>query len=245
MLQNWITVEDARRNLIWVWVGTNRTGKTSCAIKRAIAWKKSRPGQKVAAYDPQGKFRVVTFINSKGQVEKLVDKVFNEWNKDWGNQLLELKDPNKKTLTEDQLKKEDFIWTDYLLILDDYHTLCEHFKTPAAFVRIIALRAFLNIDMILITHSPKFILEGVADYVTHLSIFFSGAKAEAYEKKITYHGKCFESTIVINEYVVKNGFGKYPIFPYIKINNLNGKVDYVNMEWKKIKELSCFKKLER
>jgi hypothetical protein len=245
VLQHKITVEQARRNLIWVWIGINTVGKTPLAILAAIAWKRSRPGQKVAAFDPQGKLRLITFINAQGKEEKLVDKVFEEWDKDFADQLKETRDPNQR----ENLKKEDYIWTDYLLILDDYHSLCKNFKTPAAFADLVNMRKFLNIDMILITHSPRFIVEGVADYVTRLSIFFNLAKSTSYEKKITYHEKCYDASIIVNHYVVKFGNGDppffdYPNFPYIIVNNLNGKMQFVNMTAKNLAQLDCFKTFE-
>lgn len=226
---------ESRRNFIWVWVGLNTVGKTPLAIRRAIAWKKSRPGQKVVAFDPQGKLRKIKFINAAGKEEFLVDKAFDEWDKDWAEQLKEKKNPGGKD-------KKDYVWTDYLLILDDFQSLIKNFKTPQAFTDLIALRKHLNIDMILITHSPRFIVEGIADYVTHLSIFFNLAKRLSYEKKITYHDKCYAASIVVNEYVNKFGFGKYPKFPYVRVNNLNGKMDFVNMELDKINKLTCIKK---
>lgn len=49
-------MKDYRYNFIFIFIGFNRTGKTSDAIKYAHYWKDANNGS-IIAYDPQNKFR--------------------------------------------------------------------------------------------------------------------------------------------------------------------------------------------
>lgn len=227
-------IQAERHNYLWLWIGANTTGKTPTAIKRALAYKKSRPDQKIACFDPRKSIRKIKIKNSRtGQEESLVDHVIEEWHTDWAENLLGTdKNGNK-------IKKP---WKDYLLILDDYHMLCKHYKTPQGLRNLLALRVEYNIDVIGITHTPKNILEGIVDYVTDYSIFYNLAKSASFEDKIANYEKCQAGAIVVNEYVNKFGMGKYPVFPYVHVNNKTGKMSYVNMPSENLEKLKCFKK---
>lgn len=226
-----------RHNYLWLWIGANTTGKTPTAIKRAIAYKKSRPDQRIACFDPRKSIRKIKIRNSRtGKEEFLVDKIIEEWDENWAEDLLGTDKKGNK------IKKP---WQDYLLILDDYHMLCKNYKTPQGLRNLLALRVELNIDVIGITHTPKNILEGISDYVTDYSIFYNLAKSASFEDKIANYEKCQAAAIVINEYVNKFGFGQYPVFPYIHLNNKNGKMSYVNMSMENLQKLNCFKSLAR
>lgn len=232
-----INTPGERHNYLWLWIGANTTGKTPTAIKRAIAYKKSRPDQKVVCFDPRKSIRKIKIINSKtGKEEFLVDRVIEEWEIDCFEDLL---GTDKKGI---QIKKP---LKDYLFLMDDYHMLCKNYKTPQGLRNMLALRVELNIDVIGITHTPKNILEGIADYVTDYSIFYNLSKSASFEDKIANYEKCQAAAIVINEYVSKFGFGKYPVFPYVHVNNKTGKISYINMPWENIKQLTCFKNISK
>lgn len=225
----------ARYNYIWLWIGANTTGKTPTAIRVASSIKRENPLKKVICFDPRGSIRKVKVINPKtGREELLVDKVIEEWEIDFWWQLLGTDKDGKPT--GEPLKH-------YVLLLDDYHILCKNFKMPEGFKKLIAMRVEYNIDIIGITHTPLYILEGLTDNVTDYSIFFNLARQSSFEKKINNSDKCQGGAIVINEYVSKFGFGTYPKFHYVHINKF-GKVTYVNMPWENIKQLDCFKYLK-
>lgn len=227
---------ETRYNYVWLWIGANTTGKTPTAIQLASVIKRARPLKKVVSFDPRKGIRKVKIINSKtGREEFLVDKVIEEWETDWAEQLL------GQDKTGKQISKP---WQDYTLILDDYHMLCKNYKTPQGLRNLLAMRVELNIDIIGITHTPKFILEGISDYVTDYSIFYNLSKSASFEDKIANYEKCQAGAIVINEYVSKFGFGKYPKFPYVHVNNKSGKITYVNMPYENVKQLECFKYLK-
>ncbi len=46
-----------RENFLYIFIGHNRTGKSSIARKQVIAWKKANPGKLVICHDPQRRFK--------------------------------------------------------------------------------------------------------------------------------------------------------------------------------------------
>lgn len=72
-------IKKIRENFCYVFIGTNRTGKSSIARKQIIAWKKANPNKKVVAFDPQRRF--------KG----LVDVYINIENEMWLEEILEMR----------------------------------------------------------------------------------------------------------------------------------------------------------
>lgn len=225
-----------RSNYVWLWIGANTTGKTPTAIQLALAIKKANPLKKLVCFDPRKSIRKMKWYNPLTKREELlVDKVIEEWETNWAEQLLG-QDLDGKQVSDP--------WRDYTLLLDDYHMLCKNYKTPQGLRNLMAMRVELNIDFIGITHTPKNILEGIAGYVTDYSIFYNLAKSSAFEDKIANYEKCQGGAVVINEYVSKFGFGKYPKFPYVHINNKTSKVTYVNMPWENVRQLECFKYLK-
>lgn len=225
-----------RFNYIWLWIGANTTGKTPTAIQLAMAIKKANPFKKIVCFDPRRSIRKIKIINPlTGREEFLVDKVIEEWEVDFWNELLG-KDEDGNPVSEP--------WKNYVLLLDDYHMLCKNYRMPQGFRDLIAMRVEYNVDIIGITHTPKYILEGLKDNITDFSIFFNLAKQASFEDKIANYEKVQAGAIVINEYVHKFGFGKYPKFPYVHVNQKLGKVTYVNMPWTNIKQLDCFKYLK-
>lgn len=228
---------ETRYNYIWLWIGANTTGKTPTAIRLATAIKQARPYKKVVCFDNRKSIRKIMITNPVTKVrELLVDKVIEEWETDWAEQLLGTDKLGQKVAEP---------WRNYTLFLDDFQMLCKNYKMPQGFRNLIAMRVEYNIDIIGITHTPKYILEGIKDQVTDYSIFYNLAKSSSFEDKIANYEKCQAGAIVINEYVAKFGFGQYPKFPYVHINQKNGKVTYVNMPWENIRKLECFDLIEK
>lgn len=224
--------KSTRYNYIWLWIGANTVGKTPTAIRLAMAIKKANPLKKVVCFDPRKSIRKIKIINSKtGKEEPLVDKVIEEWETEFWYELLG---------RDKDGKPKGKPWENYILLLDDYHMLCKNYKMPQGFRDLIVMRVEYNVDIIGITHTPKYILEGLKDNVTDYSIFFNLAKSSSFEDKIANFEKCQGGAIVINEYVLKFGTGTYPKFPYVHVNKF-GKVSYINMPWENVKQLDCFK----
>lgn len=151
----------ARFNYIWLWIGANTTGKTPTAIELACAIKEAYPLKKVACFDPRRSIRKVKIRNPKtGREQFLVDRIIEEWEIDFWWELLGT-DKDGKPVSEP--------WRDYTLLLDDYHMLCKNYKMPQGFRNLIAMRVEYNIDIIGITHTPKYILEGLSEHITDIS----------------------------------------------------------------------------
>lgn len=227
---------NTRDNYVWLWIGTNTTGKTPTAIMLAIAIKRERPNSKIVCFDNRKSIRKMRILNPlTKKYELLADKIIEEWDTDWAEQLLGV-DKDGKRVSEP--------WRNYTLFLDDYQMLCKNYKMPQGFKSLIAMRVEYNIDIIGITHTPKYILEGIKDQVTDYSIFYNLSKQSSFEDKIANYEKVQAGAIVINEYALKFGWKTYPKFPYVHVNQKTGKVTYVNMPWENIKQLDCFKYLK-
>lgn len=69
-----------RDNFLYVFIGTNRTGKSSIARRHVIQWKRANPGKKVIGFDPQRRF--------KG----LFDVYIDPENENWALDMLEERD---------------------------------------------------------------------------------------------------------------------------------------------------------
>lgn len=230
----------ARDYYIWLWIGANTTGKTPSAVQLARAIKEARPWKKIVCHDNRRSIRKEVFYNSiTKQYEKLVDKVVEEWETDFWWELLGT-DKDGKPIPGAQP------WRNYTLLLDDYHMLCKNYKMPQGFRNLIAMRTEYNIDIIGITHTPKYILEGLKDHITDLSIFYNLANSSSFEDKLANSEKAQAAAIVINEYKVKFGhLIKFPHFPFVHVNQKTGKVRYINMPWENLKQLQCFELIEQ
>lgn len=233
---------ETRYNYIWMWLGTNKVGKTPIATLMAVAYKRSRPDHEIYCHDNRHSIRKVKYINSKGREELLIKKenLIHQWDTEWADKLLGVEniyDEDKKKFVRKQVKPPK---RNYLLLLDDYQLLCPNYKTPQGLRDLLAMVTEYNIEIIMITHSPKFILEGVAEQVTDYSIFYNNARSLSFDSKILNSDKCKEGSLIVNEYVTKFGYGTYPKFPYAHINK-TGQMDLVNMEESKLRQLSCLK----
>lgn len=69
-----------RENFSYVFIGTNRTGKSLTARKQIIIWKKANPGKLVVGFDPQKRFT------------GLIDVKVDPENENWLSEILEMRD---------------------------------------------------------------------------------------------------------------------------------------------------------
>lgn len=169
-------------------------------------------------------------MNSTGFFEKagLVDILIKPSNKDWA-----------KTLCK-QEKDGSFKFANTLLILDDYRQLHPHDSMDTGFLDLLHLRARMNMDIIYIVHAPKLVLERLAYYTTHFSIFFTLSQNKGFSDKIGNYIACQKASIMINKYVVaydllNKGTEIYPNFPYIIVKGDNDSVvQPVNIDKRKL-----------
>ena len=124
-----------------------------------------------------------------------------------------------------------------LLILDDYRLLVREDRSPKGLDGLLYNRAFQNMDIIYICHSPALIHNIFTYLTTHYYIFHTLATDGAFKKKIPNYHLCVAAANKVNQYVKKCGRGKHPDdpefddqgFPYIIINTENQELKGYNM----------------
>lgn len=212
------TVKDVirrfRDNFLYVFIGTNRTGKSITARKQVIAWKKANPNKLVFGFDPQRRFNP----NDKTKGDNLFDVVIGPEDKLWAVQMCKRRD--------------------CLLVIDDFNKLNDgnNGRPPEGFKMLMYDRCDYNIDMMFIFHNPSEVLNCVSDYATHYFIFFTNAKEGKFKDKIPNYQDCIIASHEVNEYVKLFGKGDYQRggvvvcdFPYVWINCETGTLSAINM----------------
>jgi len=211
----------ARLNFLWAIIGTNRTGKTTEALKLAKAWKKDRPYGKVIVFDPQYKFRQA----------KVADYYITGEEDDWAKILIQEKgkDKNGKPL---------FKFQNSLLILDDYKAILDSNTLPKSFLKLLGLRMEISMDIIYITWNPRLILERLSYFTNHFSIFYTESDSSDFSDKVANYTLCQRAANVINKYVFAFGRGRYKDdkgnvvaeFPHAYVQTENNEVELLNVD---------------
>jgi len=204
-------MKEKRDNFVEFWIGHNRTGKSVNLREQAIAYKKKHPKKKIIAFDPQNRFKDIAdeFIFDENWEQYLVAK---------GNGL---------TIS------------DTYFILDDYRALMEKDTTPKPFVRMLMQRNEYGLDFSLVCHNPKFILERVSYYTTHVNLFYSSGGDESFKSsgKIMNIETIMQCRKVINTYVTEYDKGEHKsvsksgknTFPFIRLDFEEEKLSLLNM----------------
>ncbi len=178
-----------RLNILWGYVGTNRTGKSVTARKHAESWKRNNEGKTIVAFDPQKRF------------EGLYDIKINMDDEDWCLKLL-------------PLRNALIILDDYMLLLGDGIQL----KAPKGLKTLMSFRADWNIDIIYICHNPALILNILTFFTTQYFLFYTEVMDGSFQKKIPNYKLCINGQRLINKYVKTYGRGTYPKFPHVVVD---------------------------
>lgn len=211
----------ARLNFLWCFIGTNRTGKTTEAIRLVKEWRKERPYGKVIAFDPQYKFREA----------KCVDYYITGEEKDcFGILLQEEKNADGTVKTNPKTGKPLYKFQNSLLVIDDYKALLDSNTMPKSLLKLLALRMDMSMDMIYIVWSPKLILERLSYFTNHFSIFYTESEASDFQDKIANYTLVQKAANVINKYVFSFGRGKFPNFPHAYVYTEREGVNLVNID---------------
>lgn len=199
---------EPRQNFVRCYIGKNSIGKTPTAIYDTIAYQRDFPKKKIIVFDSQDKF-----YKEHKQRRLKIDLLISPNNKEWAKQLLEFKMANGERV---------YKWAHSHLILDDYRMLLKGNDMPPDFWALFTLRPQpeFNMDMTIICHEPRNILEGLKGYISHYHIFANEADATQYENKISCWLKCQQAALVINKYegMYKGHYDtilKTPFFPHI------------------------------
>lgn len=213
-----------------MYIGYNRTGKSSVALLHAHLWVLNNPGGIVAGYDPQRRFR------------HLMDPRFTimAGERDW------FLDKKKERIKDKKLPLNRL--RNALLIFDDYRGINRPATTFPELYALMEFRAEYNLDIIFVCHSPALVLEGLAPYISHYYIFYTKGRNAKFEDKIENYEECTAASDIIKKYIHDNpDFIKNPgqfydektglhKFPHIIVDTATGELIPQNIDKKWLKE---------
>jgi len=166
-----------------MFIGYNRTGKSSMARKYGNLWVMHNPGKTVAGHDPQRRFKGI--INPKYQLFGYDD------NKDWWNgyegQTKEGRYPIKNLRNA-------------LFAADDYRGLNQYDTTQPSLLRLMEFRAEYAIDCLFVCHSPGLVLSRLSYYISHWHIFYTKGSQAAFDKKTENFEECTLAAEIMRAY---------------------------------------------
>lgn len=162
---------DERNVFFNMFIGYNRTGKSSVAQYYANAWRINNLGGTVIGYDPQRRFAHLI----KPEYRIMAGE------KKWWNKIKHLRN--------------------CLFIADDYRGINRSETTSEDFYALCEFRAEYGIDIILICHSPHRVLEGLTTYISHYYIFYTKGKDARFEAKMENYYECQTANQIMRDYV--------------------------------------------
>ncbi len=209
---------EKRVNFFYMFIGGNRTGKSTTAVKQAVEWNNARDPNEysIIAFDPQKRLR-----DAIG--DDRVDILIDPEDRDWAWKIKDVKDA--------------------LVFLDDYKILNDKSIPAKGLITLMANRSENNVDIIMICHHPIFILSQLCSFITHFFIFRTNVMKKSFSDRIPDANDCIQSSIEINKYVKHKYGGDMEVyakqcvsndmkFPYIVVDTISGKRIAVNMDKK-------------
>ena len=122
--------------------------------------------------------------------------------------------------------------------------------TMSDLIRLMEFRAAYNIDIIMVVHKPKAILEGISGYFSHIYIFYIKSRLEDFEKKVDDYEECKTAGQFLKDYVRafpsiieessqfydNSGQGDHR-FPHVIVDTTTGRLtpQFIDEEWMKNK----------
>jgi len=220
-------MQGERPVIFFLYVGYNRTGKSVTAQQFANEWRMNNPGGIISGYDPQHRFKHL--IDPKYKLG------LNE--KGWWSGTKERAQQGRRPIAD---------LRNALFIADDMRGLNQSNHTMSDFIRLMEFRAEYSIDIIVIVHKPKAIIEGLNGYFSHIFIFYMKARNEEFEKKVDDVAECMQAAQALKDYVKEfpsvithpeqfydnSGSGNHR-FPHIVIDTSTGRLipQNINQEW--------------
>lgn len=204
-VQRVVRIKDKRNNFLYIFIGTNRTGKSTTARKQVIKWRKNNPNKLVYGYDPQRRFRKSPVgtnpnLDTYSAVD-LIDVHINPENLNWALEMQERRD--------------------CLLLIDDFRKLHEDSRPIEGLKKLMYDYCDFNIDIMTIFHNPIDVLTCIGGHATHYFIFMTNETDGQFKQKMPNATLCKLASNMVNEYVRKHGRGGpengYK-FPYIRID---------------------------
>jgi len=196
-------------------IGHNNTGKTVFATRLADGFNKRRDSVNLKSY-PSNYYKLAVYDvqNRFSKHLRKGDLSIKTSDKDWCKKLLKMRKS--------------------LVILDDYKVLLPNDKMDSDLLDLLQFRAEYGIDIILIVHNPKLILERLSYYVDTYCLFYTAGNSNSFKGRVSGAERLIELKKVIDkEYksYTREEYGNlYPNFPFIFYNGRNEEAKYINFK---------------
>lgn len=168
--------------ICYMFIGYNRTGKSSVMKDYATKWRISNPTNIIAGYDPQQRF---THLMDQRYRLSLGEKGW--W---MGNETR--RKNGRLPLTN---------LRNALVILDDMRGLNPSYNTSEDLSRLMEFRAEYSIDIMMVIHSPGLLLEGISMFISAWFIFYTKGRKAKFEDKIEDYEECTAAANIMKKYV--------------------------------------------
>lgn len=144
---------------------------------------------------------------------------------------------DEQIIEPDWAKYLDPKYKDVLFVLDDYHMIVGD-RIDDNLLRLLALRNERGFDFILITHNAELIRKKISYYITDLYLYYTGGTDNDFKGKLNNPDLIIQMRHIMNNYIKELGNkGDYPNFPYIQIDIMEEKIQFVNFKKEIIQKL--------
>lgn len=183
-----------RNNFLFVFMGRNRSGKSTLARRKILAWRQAR--------DPN-KYPIIGFQPPTGgtgtKIEDLFDYHIDIEDEEWAVKLAQKRN--------------------YLLVIDDLKVLTDSDRPPKGFKTLLYNRCNNNYDIIFIFHFPADVYNIICKLATHWFIFMMNPQDGEFKKKIPSYELCKAGGNKVRSYCRDLDFKKiYPRFPHVVVD---------------------------
>lgn len=207
---------EPRENFNYVFIGVNKSGKTSIAEGIARWWRAAKPRSthKIVSFDPTSRIDDITDI----QIDPEDDK--------WAMRLHYL--------------RNCLVFLDETRLLNDKNVPIKGLKG------FLQMHTNWNIDVVSIFHNPELVLNCFTYHQPRYFIFNTSAKEGSFQRKIPNYSLCVTAAEQVNDYVatfnivpqqvwsewVAGGKRGVPKFPFIVVDTKEQKLFSYNMNKK-------------
>ena len=125
-----------------------------------------------------------------------------------------------------------------LLILDEFKMLHSADNRTAGDIALMGNRRDWGIDILVLVHNPKQVLNYYAEFCHHYLIYYTASLSKSWKDKLPEYEYPAAASRLINAYITKYGPATYPgPFPRVDVNIRAKTINYINMSDERVQAL--------